>query len=125
MARPTKYNKEIIEKTKYYLEHYEDEDDVIPSIAGLAVYLKIRRETLHEWAKDKDKEEFSNTLGEILSKQERVLANKGLKGDFNPTITKLMMANHGYSDKQQQEISGPNGQPLGGMFMVQIVDAED
>jgi len=28
------------------------------------------------------------------------LVNKGLTGDFNATITKLMLANHGYSEKQ-------------------------
>ncbi|MEN7471298.1 terminase small subunit, partial [Providencia stuartii] len=37
----------------------------------------------------------------IKTLQENRLINKGLIGEFNPTITKLMLANHGYSEKQE------------------------
>ena len=41
-----------------------------------------------------------------------MLLNKGLAGEFNATIAKLLLANHGYSDRQQHEVSGPEGAPL-------------
>ncbi|MDF7480882.1 DNA-packaging protein, partial [Proteus mirabilis] len=37
----------------------------------------------------------------IMAFQEMKLINSGLAGDFNATITKLMLANHGYSEKQE------------------------
>nr|WP_296300623.1 terminase small subunit [Gilliamella sp.] len=36
----------------------------------------------------------------IKARQEVELINKGLKGEFNASIAKLMLANHGYSEKQ-------------------------
>ena len=44
--------------------------------------------------------EFLDTLELIKSRQEVELINKGLKGEFNASIAKLMLANHGYSEKQ-------------------------
>ena len=52
-GRPTKYDKGILEKANAYLENYEAEHQhAIPSVAGLALVLDIRRETLHVWAKE-------------------------------------------------------------------------
>jgi len=112
MARPTKYNESILAKANDYLVNYEDYDDAVPSAAGLSIELGITRETLNQWSKDEDKQELSDTLRKIQQKQERVLASKGLKGEFNAAITKLMLANHGYSEKTQQEMTGANGTPL-------------
>lgn len=47
--------------------------------------------------------EFSDTLEAIKTIQENELLNKGLTGEFNSTIAKLMLSNHCYSDKQQVE----------------------
>ena len=58
-GRPTKYTPELLAKAAEYIENYEDAGDEIPSIAGLAVVLKVRRETLHVWANEKGKEKFS------------------------------------------------------------------
>ena len=43
-----------------------------------------------------------------MKKQEKDLINKGLTGDFNSTITKLILTKHGYSDKQDIDHSGIN-----------------
>lgn len=106
MARPTKYNKELLAKAKDYLVNYDQYDHAIPSEAGLSDVLGVTRETLNQWSKDEEKKEFSDTLRKIKNKQELVTVNKGLKGDFNAAITKLILHNHGYSDKQEVEQSG-------------------
>ena len=103
-GRPTKYTPELLEAAQEYLENYIEAGDVIPSIAGLAVVLKVRRETLHVWAKEQGKEEFSNMLGDLLAKQESVLMNNGLDGTFNSNITKLVLGKHGYHDKQDTHV---------------------
>lgn len=100
VGRPTNYTEDILTKTKEYLTNYEQLGDKIPSIAGLATHLQIARSTIYEWANQEDKQDFSDTLESILSKQENVLLNKGLVGDFTPTITKLALSNnHGYKEK--------------------------
>lgn len=112
MARPTKYTKKLVSEAAGYLDEYESLGDAIPSIAGLSVHLKIARSTLHAWSKEKGKEAFSDILDAILSKQEQVLINKGLKNEFNSAIVKLALGKHGYSEKTEQEISGPGGKPI-------------
>jgi hypothetical protein len=112
MARPTKYTKALVSKAAAYLEEYELLGDAIPSIAGLSVHLKIARSTLHAWSKEEGKEAFSDILEAILSKQEQVLINKGLNNEFNSAIVKLALGKHGYSEKTEQEISGPGGGPV-------------
>lgn len=42
----------------------------------------------------------SNNQNGMSTRQEVELINKGLKGEFNASIAKLMLANHGYSEKQ-------------------------
>ncbi len=106
MARPTKYNKELLAKAQDYLVNYDQYDHAIPSEAGLADILDITRETLNQWKKDEGKEKFSDTLKQIQNKQEVIAVNKGIKGDFNAAITKLILHNHGYSDKKEVEQSG-------------------
>lgn len=77
--------------------------EVLPSVAGLAIYLNIARSTLQAW--EKSNNEFSGTLERLKAVQEVLLVNGGLRGDLNPTIAKLMLANHGYTDKQDIKLS--------------------
>jgi len=112
MARPTKYTPELVKECERYLKEWEAEGDQIPSVSGLAVLLGVRRETLHEWAREESKAKFSNILGAILAKQENVLINKGLNGEFNSNIAKLVLGKHGYHDKTDNTHSGPDGGPI-------------
>ena len=55
MARPTKWNKQIEEKALAYIDDYQMYGDMIPSIEGMAEHLGLHRDTLYDWAKQKDK----------------------------------------------------------------------
>lgn len=105
-GRPSIYTPELLERARDYVLNYADYGDQIPSIAGLACELSISRETCHTWAKDEDKPEFSDIVRDISQAQERRLLNGGLSGDFNPSIAKLVMTKHGYTDKIETEHSG-------------------
>lgn len=110
MGRPTDYNEDTLAEARAYLDGgYESAGQQIPSIAGLARVLGLSRETLRKWAADAEKAEFVGIFESIQAEQEIQLVNKGLSGDFNPTISKLILTKHGYSDKQQSEVSGPDG----------------
>lgn len=100
-GRPSKYTPELIELAREYVGlsmPNHDTDEVIHSIEGLCVYIKISRETVYAWAKEKEKEEFSDIVREVMAKQGRMLVNKGLAEEFSSPITKLMMTKHGYRD---------------------------
>ncbi len=112
VGRPPKYNKGILEKAYAYLEDYEQAGDVIPSIVGLALALDLHRETIHAWDREDGKKEFSDMLEKINQKQQQVLISKGLTGDFNSNITKLVLGKHGFHDKQDTEHTGKDGKPL-------------
>lgn len=103
-GRPTKYSEEVLEITEDYIQNFRDYEDVIPSIAGLAVRLGTARETLHVWRHEEGKERFSNMLSEMLAKQEQVLLSSGLSGAFNSNICKLVLAKHNYSDKIENTV---------------------
>jgi hypothetical protein len=108
-GRPSDYTPEIVEKAWAYVNGgWEEVGDPVPSVAGLACEIGIRRETCHAWAKDETKE-FSNILSAIAEKQERQLLRGGLSNVFNASITKMMMTKHGYSDATKNEVSGPEG----------------
>jgi len=116
-GRPIEYSAEVNKKAKKYLQDCIDEEyDYnktvgsasnsyekrvrvnLPSIEGLAVYLQVARSTIYLW--EKDYQEFSDTLEEIRAKQAKVVMEKGLSGDYNPTIAKLILSNnHGYKER--------------------------
>lgn len=117
-GRPTDFNGDIITRSKEYIDSCEDEliDRIsgqsdsftkyeqklkvnLPTIEGLARYLKIHRDTVYQW--EKDHQEFSDILEELRSKQAERLLNNGLSGDYNPTIAKVLLTKHGYTDKQE------------------------
>ena len=107
-GRPTKYNAEIQQKADDYVNGgYEACGDIVPSIAGLACELHVCRPSLYLWGEEH--KAFSYTLDRLKQTQERLLLSGSLSGQHNATIAKLMLHNHGYSDKQSQELSGPDG----------------
>lgn len=114
-GRPVEYNQEYIEKVKKYLEECKDSFEVhvsdngkftsttrevkLPTIEGLAIYLDIHKDTIYDW--EGKYPEFSDVISKVRSEQAQRLINQGLSGNYNPTIAKLILNKHGYSDKQE------------------------
>ena len=86
---------------------YIKNGEIIPSMAGLALYANCSRSSLYNYASSS--KEFKDMLELIKARQEVELINKGLKGEFNASIAKLMLANHGYSEKQEIDHQSSDG----------------
>jgi len=112
MARPSHYSDEIVRKASKYLEVYEELGDAVPSVAGLSLYMERARSTIYQWAADPEKKEFADILDTINATQEKVALSKGLKGDFNANLVKLLLGKHGYHDKVDQQVTGEGGGPV-------------
>lgn len=104
-GRPTKYDKDIIRKCWEYLnivrpskDEHGQLDEVIPSIEGLSLHIDVNRDTIYEWCKEEPKSDFSDIVARILAKQGKTLVNEGSIGNFNPTITKLLLSKHKYRE---------------------------
>lgn len=119
MGRPTKLNQELIIKAAQY-----QSKDLIPTIEEFALYLGINRSTVYAW-KEKNKD-FSNIVDNILSNQARALINGGLSGDFNSSITKLILSGkHGYVEKQEVDNTHTVVQPILGGESTKKIEADD
>lgn len=126
-GRPTKCTPELLKKAWHYLESYEEFGDAFPSDIGLADALDISSSTLYNWGNDERKTEFVEILEKINRKQQRVAWNKGLNGDYNANLVKLLLGKHGYSDKAQQEISGIDGGAIKSetKWVIEVADADN
>lgn len=108
-GRISDYKPELVEKAWAYVNGgWAEIGDRVPTIAGLACEIGISRETCYEWSKHEDKV-FSDILRKIAQVQERQLVNNGLEGKFNPSITKMMLTKHGYSDRVENDHTSSDG----------------
>ena len=107
VGRPTKYNEEIQAKADEYLTKWKDLKEAVPTIAGLCLYIDTPKTTTFDWGKKFP--EFSTTLSKLQTTQEFSLVNKGLKNEINTNIGKLMMYNHGYKEKTEQDLMSSDG----------------
>jgi FMN phosphatase YigB (HAD superfamily) len=117
-GRPIEYSEERATKAKEYIDSCEDEVTQVvtgesdkftsykekikvkmPSIEGLAYYLKIHKDTIYEW--EKIYPEFSDVINVLRYKQAERLINMGLSGDYNAHIAKALLAKHGYIDRTE------------------------
>ncbi len=125
-GRPSKYDRKFIESVDKYLKDNQDDVDVVeestnektgrtryeskttvklPTIEGFALYISVNKTTLYEW--EKEHKEFSNALEKIRTEQKARLLNKGLSGEYNSTICKLVLSsNHGMSEKTDINFKG-------------------
>ncbi len=128
VGRPSLLNEELLEKAKEYLHGgYKEIDNVVPSTAGLCCYLGVGKTAVYEWAKDTPENklnplrvQFAETLEGIQLMQESMLISGGLNQSFSGTITKLMLANHGYSDKVQTDVT-TNGESINKPTVIELV----
>lgn len=114
LGRPTLLTTELIQKAQEYADlcakrALDGGNEVTGSIAELSLYLDVARSSIYKWAEES--QIFSDILEKIMSSQELALIDNGLKGTFNSTITKLMLTKHGYSDKQETDITSA-GKPI-------------
>lgn len=107
-GRPSEYGDYRLTQAQDYLKCFSNPaavmpfDEVVPTVEGMAYYLRVGRATLYRWAEAH--EEFRDTLDELKELQAILLQSKGLQGKFAPVITKLMLsANHGMAEKQENK----------------------
>ena len=116
-GRPTKYLPEMCQKVDEYLATCVDEETQrvksegdkstswqlgikvnLPTIEDFSTFLDVHLDTIYAW--DKEYPEFSESLDKIRKAQKAVVLKKGLSGEYNPLIAKLILsANHGMSEK--------------------------
>jgi hypothetical protein len=121
-GRNSLYTPELVKKARKYLTGYTSAGDLVPSIAGLACVLGITRETCYAWARDETKAEFSDILNELMQRQERGLLNGGLGGEFNSSISKMMLTKHGYSDKVETDVTSSDGSLAPTQIIIRAAD---
>jgi len=111
MARPTTWSKELEEKAWEYINGgWQDAGDKVPMVVGLCSYIERSKAIIYDWATQPDKQ-FSDIVKAIGEKQEEVLFNKSLIGEYNSTMSKLMLTKHGYSDKVDTDLTS-GGKPV-------------
>ena len=98
LGAPTKYTQDLQTQADEYIFKYSEVGDVIPSRVGLCCYLGVSKRVSYEL--EILHPDFLHTLDNIEAMQERTAVNRGLDGTFNSAITKLILHNHGYSEKQ-------------------------
>lgn len=82
------------------------EDERVPTVNGLGLALGMTRETLLRYA---EKDGFSDTVKLVRARLEAEWEQR-LAGP-NAAGTIFWLKNQGWSDKTEQEISGPGGKP--------------
>lgn len=105
MARPTDYTKKLLAKADDYINNCPD---VIHSVVGLCIHIGIAKATAYRWASEGNAE-FKDILDAVSELQEQKLVSNGLVGEFNSTITKLMLTKHGYTDKVETDNKSSDG----------------
>ncbi len=116
-GRPSEYSDDVLNQVDLYLskckdkkytfhktvglksDTYEQRITVnLPSIEGFAKFLGVSRKTLYNWRDEHS--DFAEKLDDILAEQQRRLVNNGLSGDYNSTISKLILSsNHGMRER--------------------------
>lgn len=107
VGRPTKYNDEMQAQADDYVYRLEELGHVVPSRVGLCCFLGISKPTSFEW--EREYPAFSTTLRNVETLQEHLTLNGGLSNKLNSTIVKLVLANHGYSDRVAQDHTSSDG----------------
>lgn len=119
-GRPTDYTDELAKAGWEYVENFAEHGHAIPSVVGLCRVINRARSTVYQWAEDPNKE-FADILDAINENQQLVTLNKSLSGEYSAPIAKLVLGKHGYHDKADNTISGPNGGPVATQSTIQFV----
>lgn len=140
-GKPTLYGDEALQKAYEYLtecvddgvwEEYVDGGNggkllrrhvgevKFPNAGGMAVALRVDRDTLYTWSKKHP--EFKEVMRLMNAIQQDRLMNAGLSGRYNATIASLILGRHGYRKKIDNKVSNPDGsmRPLADLKRDQI-----
>lgn len=111
-GRPTKYSKAAQKKADDYVDGYDMYQEItknvitksgdvievtekvpndIPSIVGLALLLRVHRETIYNWAKSHAS--FFDTLERLSQKQKQFLLHHGLLRNYSDGFAKFVSIN--------------------------------
>lgn len=95
-----------------------------PTISGLALFLGFaNRTSLYEYEKEP---EFSDTIKTARTRCEEFVEANGMSGNVPPAMAIFALKNYGWSDKQEQVISSPDGSPLVPQkLVIEIVDPKN
>jgi hypothetical protein len=68
----------------------------LPTIEGLALYIHASKTICLTW--ELQYPEFTQVLAELRMKQAKALIENGLAGLYDPEVTKVLLAKHGYRE---------------------------
>ena len=105
--RPTTYDDEVLQAARDYVDAYINGqgDRAVPTVVELCRKINRSKATVYTWLKHEDKSEFIDLVSQIEDLQHEELVHGGLAGGFNPAVTKMMLTKHGYSDKQEIDMT--------------------
>lgn len=120
VGRPSKYNENTQKLSDEYVDNYKLYNELvgsdgkithmvnsIPSVAGLAKYLGVHRDTIYEWSNAHS--QFSDTLERLKQTQEVFLIHHGLTKGYDSGFAKFLAINMtSYKDKVEQSIEQRN-----------------
>lgn len=117
-GRPPKF--ETPEQLESMLSNFFEEEPVL-TMTGLALYLGFcDRRSMYDYEK---RPEFSHSIKIARSMIENSY-EKDIKTGGGTAGHIFALKNFGWSDKTQQEISGPDGSAVKNEYMVKIVSAK-
>jgi len=106
-GKPTVCERVALDKGKEYLDLFKKQgkgaipDEIIPSTAGMALYIGCSKSFLEDKLKTSPK--LQSLLNELFALQETLALNKGLKGKYNRYITGLVLNQYGYKTARNIE----------------------
>lgn len=102
-GRPTKFTPSILTKCQEYLAGGYKELGIVPSLPSLSLYLNLSHDTRNTWLRLHP--EFRAIVEDVKDLQHAILLHGGLTGALNPTITKLILGKHGYSERVENNVT--------------------
>ena len=95
----------MVNEAYEYLDSFQDNGGIVPSKQGLALHLGVAVATLFRWENDKsdDKRAIREVIQLTMQLQHEYLVSGGLSSKYNPTITKLMLSKHGYTEADNNQ----------------------
>ena len=98
------YTDEHLRLAREYAENWKDHGK-IPQIARLARHCGISTSALYDWIKKPECAELAEVYARVKTEQECELVDGGLSRTFDSGLSKLMLIKHGYSDKQEIDLT--------------------